>query len=289
MDKLTKAKYFLLAFALSFFVFSVLLLTLMNAARPGGRAASPAQDAEDEPAYVPAAEDSLSVLFIGGDSSGASTFLLARFDPAGRRVALAVFPADTAVMNAGKTESLADVYRFGGAGYVRDRLALAIGAPIDRYVLMPEPAFLACASAIGTVEFELAEQLTVTRAGVTQTLAQGKQLLDGQKAADIIGGYPGGELARCRATGELAAAIIDQRRDICASVAFESVFEKLVNLINTDISSLDFHERRDAAEYMAKLPDGIAMPISVSGSYSADDGLYHLSDTFLALLSQTMR
>ncbi len=130
--------------------------------------------------------------------------------------------------------------------------------------------------------------MTVTRAGVTQTLAKGNQLLDGQKAADVIGGYPGGELERCRATGELAAAIIDQRRDICSSVAFESIFEKLVNLISTDISTLDFHDRRDAAEYMAKLPGGIATPISVSGSYSSEDGLYHLSDTFLALLSQTM-
>jgi anionic cell wall polymer biosynthesis LytR-Cps2A-Psr (LCP) family protein len=204
-------------------------------------------------------------------------------------VPLAVFPADTAVLNAGKAEGLADVYRFGGAGYVRDRLALALATPIDRYVLVPEQAFLACASAIGTVEFELAEPVTVTRAGVTQTLSPGKQLLDGQKAADIIGGYPGGELSRCRTTGELAAAIIDQRRDICVSVAFESVFEKLINLINTDVSTLDFHDRRDAAEYMAKLPNGIATPISVSGSYSADDGLYHLSDTFLALLSQTMR
>jgi anionic cell wall polymer biosynthesis LytR-Cps2A-Psr (LCP) family protein len=289
MDKLTKAKYFLLAFALSFFVFSVALLTLMNAARPGGRPAPSMQGAEDEPAYVPAEKDSLSVLFIGGDSSAATTFLLARFDSAAGRVPLAAFPADTAVLNAGKAESLSDVYRCGGAGDVRDRLAHAISAPIDRYVLITGPAFLACASAIGTVEFGLDEPVTVTRGGVTQTLSPGNQLLDGQKAADIIGGYPGGELARCRATGGLAAAVIDQRRDICVSVAFESVFEKLVNLINTDISMLDFHDRRDAAEYMAKLPNGIAMPISVSGSYSADDGLYHLSDTFLALLSQTMR
>lgn len=288
MDKLIKVKYFALAFALSFFVFSVALLTLLNTARPQNRAAPALQETE-EPGYTPKKADALTVLFVGGDASEATSFLLARFDPENGRVPLTVFPADTAVINAGKTESLADVYRFGGAGYVRDRLALALGAPIDRYVQLRESAFVACASAIGTVEFELAEQVSVTRNGVTHTLAQGKQLLDGQKAADIIGGYPGGALERCRATGELAAAIINQRRDICSSVAFDSVFEKLINLINTDISTLDFYDRRDAADYMAKLPDGIAMPISVSGSYSPEDGLFHLSDTFLALLSQTIR
>ncbi len=292
MEKLYKAKYFLLSFSLAFFVLSVLLLTLMSLARPGSPETAAVISETDEPAYTPDEDDALSVLFVGVDGDGqAGMFILARFDPARGRVPVAAFPPSTAVQNKGNTESLAEVFRYGGAGYAGDALAKILNAPIDRWVVMSRDVFVVCAAAIGAAEFDLPEAVTAVRDGVTHTLAAGTQLLDGQKAADIIGyeDFSGGELERCRITGELAAAIIDQRRDICGSVALDSIFEKIINLISTNISFTDFDARREAAECMAKLPESVAMPIAVSGSYSQDGNLFHLSDTLLARLSQTLK
>jgi anionic cell wall polymer biosynthesis LytR-Cps2A-Psr (LCP) family protein len=206
-------------------------------------------------------------------------------------VPVAAFPAATAVTNAGKTESLAEVYRYGGAAYARDALASALGAPIDRYVRMDSEVFEVCAAAVGAVEVELTVPVDFSRGGASQTLVEGRQLLDGARAAAVIGyrGYPENELGRCRVTASLTAAIIDQRRDICASAVFGALFEKLVNIVSTDISYPDYYNRREAAEYMAKLPQSIARPLEVTGEYSEDGGLYYLSDTFLAMLSQTLR
>lgn len=292
--KSVKYRYFFMSFSISFLVLSVMFLFLMNLVHPKTPASLTAEPDPDAKAmsYVPSSEDALSVLFIGctTEESAAGTFILAKFNPAGGKVPIIVFPPQTAVNNAGKTESLSEVYRYGGADYTRNALSETLGIPIDRYVRMRMDSFIAAAAAVGTVEFNLPEKITIERSGAEVTLSAGKQLLDGQKVAAIMRNenYPGGELERCRIAGELTGAIVDQRMDICLSTVVDNVFEKLINLITTDISYPDYYSRKPAAEFLARLRQNPAEAIPVSGEWNDDSSLYTLSDTFLALLTQTL-
>lgn len=289
-----KYRYFFLSFSIAFLTLSLMFLFLMNIVHPKTPEVFLAEPETGDvnTAYLPSARDSLSVLFMGveDDGSACGTFILARFNPASGKVPVAVFPPQTAVKNNGKTESLSEVYSFGGAEYTKNALGETLGVPIDRYIRVRMDSFLACAAAIGSVEFDLPADVTVSRSGAAFTLNKGRQLLDGQKVADIIryGGYSGGETERCRIAAELTCAIVNQRMDICLSVVVDNVFEKIINLISTDISYTDYYDRKRAAEFLASMSDNPAEPVVLSGEWSEDKKLYTLSDTTVAALTQSL-
>lgn len=288
-----KYRYFFLSFAIAFFVLSLTFFSMMSAMQPQ-MPESLLREPEETgvpSVYMPSAQDSLSVLFIGVENENAKsgTFLLARFDPAGGRVPIIVFPAQTLIKNNDKSEPIAEVYSYGGAEYTKNALAETLGVPIDRYVKMRTDTFIAAAAAIGTIEYDLQDSVTIRRGGAEVTLKQGLQLLDGQKVADIIGHkYPQGKMHRCKVTAEIAAAIVNQRKDIFLSAVMDNIFEKVVNIINTDISYPDYYERKDAAMFLAKMHPHPAQIIEVAGAWNQDSSEFVLADTFLAGLRQVL-
>lgn len=288
-SKKLKYRYFFLSFSVAFLVLSLLFFFLMNLVHPSATSAQISQKIDEVPAYAPVKEDSLTVLFVGvaPDSAEADTFILARFDPVRGKVPVVAFPRDTAVDNKGKTETLAQVYKYGGADSTRRALEATLGIPINRYVRMDTASFILAANTVGSVEFDLSLAITLGQSGeMPMTLSKGKQLLDGQKVADLIhfADYPGGELVRCETTAELTAAIVNQRIDITMTTVVDKVFEKIINLIDTDISYPDYDNRKEAAAFLAQLGREPAEAVPVGGQYG--DGMYRLSDTFVALMTQ---
>lgn len=289
-----KYRYFFLSFSLAFLTLSLMFLFLMNIVHPQKPEpfVNEPETGDASPVYLPGERDSLSVLFMGVETDGAAcgTFILAQFDPAAGKVPVVVFPPQTVVKNGGKSETLSDVYSFGGAEYTKKALAETLGIPIDRYVRVRMDSFLICAAAIGSVEFDLPAEVTVNRGGAPFTMSVGKQLLDGQKVADIIryGDYPGGEAERCRIAAELTCAIINQRMDVCLSTVVDNIFEKIINIIATDISYTDYYDRKRAAEFLARMGNNPAVPISLNGEWSEDKKAFTLYDTTVAALTQTL-
>lgn len=283
-EKLDRIRYFMMSFAAAFFVLSLLFLFLMTTSSPAAH--PPVAEETTAPAdeYYPAAEDCLTVLFYGVEFSDsvAGTYLLARFDPVRQGVTVAVLPPATLLGE----ETLADCYRYGGAIYARDRLSAHLGITIDRYVRMDLSGFIQAAGVIGTVEFELEEELALEEGEMAFTLNAGPQLLDGRKAAAIIRHrqYPGGEAQRSEIITSLACAIIDQRIDVATSVLADKVFSSIINLIDTDISYADYEQRRRAAAWLAEKNSAIAYPLTLEGS-DGEDGAFLLYDTTLAQIA----
>jgi anionic cell wall polymer biosynthesis LytR-Cps2A-Psr (LCP) family protein len=279
-----RARYFLLSFAAAFFLWSVLYLLLAASARPdtAATAVNPVADLEDP--YRPGPGDALTVLFMGmpglRDTPGA--YLLARFDPAGGRVAIAALPPHMQVLHSGKPESLTEVYAYGGVLYTRELLAKSLGITIDRYVRLTPEGFLRCAEAIGSVEHFLPAPLRLERDGARLELDRGLQLLDGNKALLLLRHAYGSTEERLSAQASLAAALTEQRRDVILSTLAESIFGEVINRIDSDISYTDYLERKAAGDYFARLPGPVTKIIAMSGS--EQDGLYQASDTFIAEL-----
>lgn len=288
-DKWMGPRYFLLSFAAAFLSFSLIFLGFMTLWHPK-ETVTASQPVVEEEAYRPMAADSLTVLFMGtgpeGDAPG--LFVLARFNPAGGNVTLAVLPAETAVYNNSAMEPLSEVYRYGGAAYSRDALAMTLGIEIDRYVRMDYNSFLAAAEAVGRVEYILSRELEMKQDGATITLSPGKQLLDGKKVGGLLRSGEGGKEASLERAGNFIAAIVNQRIDISLTVAVDSVFEKIINVIDTDISYTDYHDRKEAAAYLARTVADPARVIPLSGEWSGNDSLFTLTDTFLAQAAQML-
>ena len=292
-DKRSSYRSFFWAFAAAFFVLSNLFLFLVvtiHPATPGSLALDSVSGKEALNPYTPTAGDALTVLFIGSQtgSSQAGSYILARFDPARGQVPIVVLPPQTMVENGEKSEPISTVYHYGGADYTRAALSRTLGIPIDRYVRISTGNFVIAANVIGSVEFDLPYALSLEKDGIPVTMSQGRQLLDGQKVLGIVthSGYEGGEAARCRIAGELAAAIVNQRIDIVESTLMDKIFEKIINLVDTDISYADYDTRREAALFLAQLGDSPAFALNASGRWSEDEAQFVLGDTFLAQLRQ---
>jgi len=289
-EKSLRIQYFLLSFCAAFFLLSLMFLFLVTTVHPSSRqdAAQPAA-LEEEP-YLPAEEDALTVLIFGADTSDAvaGTYLLARFDPVVQKVKVAVFPPQTVLISEQREETLSEAYRYGGARYTRDALAKHLNLPIHRYVRISLPNFITAAQAVGSVEFELEEELTLPDGDLSVQLNPGRQLLDGRKVAALIRSrdYPEGELQRCRMTAQLACAIVDQRIDVVNSILLDKIFETIINLVDTDISYADYEERKAAAKLMAESPRPLGTVVEVEGEFSADGERFVLLDTTLAALAQ---
>lgn len=285
---------FALAFTVAFLLLSIGFLVMANlsASNTSPGTATQLDLTDPAPVYQPDTSDVLTVLFIGASSENQTpeTFLLVKFDPVQGGFPILVLPPETAVDNQGSVESLTEVYRFGGADYTRNTLAKTLNIPIHRYVRMDSAAFAACMDIVGSMEMELNKTMELDQNGATLQLQEGTQLLDGGRTASLIAhrDYPDGELERCMMIGEVASALINQRKDVALSTTVDKIFLYIINRVDSDISYADYENRKQAAAYLAELPGNPAAALKPVGSYSGQDNLFHLSDTFVALVVQTM-
>ena len=283
-------RYFMFSFVTAFFAWAVLYMFLVYVVHPKTvSTVTPAGNTPLEEPYTPLPRDSITVLFMASPQRTAApgAYLIAHFNPVAGHVALAALPANTAIINGGQTESLSEIYNYGGALYTQELIAKTLGISIDRYVRVSAEAFLGAMRAIGSMEYNLPETLNITQDGVSLELKQGIQLLDGQRMLQILSyPYQSAE-AQTSAVSNLAAELITQRRDIALSTMAEKVFTSVINKIDSDISYNDYFERREAANYFALLNGSVTHQIALVGK--EENELYHLSDTFIAELCSYTR
>jgi LCP family protein required for cell wall assembly len=298
--KTTKQIYrrsFLLSFSLSllalcsigvFIIRSGKNIFLGNAEPVQGLADVPYPASESSPGVSPAKEsDCLTVLFMGvkDEESASNTYLLARFDPINERIPIVSLPPQTMVIKpeGDQTPSpLWETYRYGGRSLAVKSLSHTLGIPIDRYVVVDLKGFQQAAQWIGSVQYSLRYALNYQDAERTIRLTQGLQLVDGQKAIDIITypNYAGGETTRSEITAELAVKIVNDKLELAASPSVDNLFKRIINYIDTDITYKDFETRKASAAYLANRREGSALQLPLDGGWP-NAREYHLSQRFL--------
>ena len=286
-DSKIRARYFLLSFTLAFALISAFFFFLINVVHPRAPVVPEPRIIDEDDPWRPDKEDTLTVLFMGNGSrrDPPGIYILARFAPDQEKVFLTVLPPRTLVQNQGSIEPMDEVYAYGGPSYTLNCLADTLGMSIDRYVRMDVRSFAAAAAAVGTVEFELEKPLEIKQGGYQFRLEKGLQLLDGRKIAQLFqwDGYKE-ESERYRIIASISAAIVEQRRDIAASTVTDKIFERIINLVDTDISYVDYAVRKASGEYLANLNGPVVEIIDVSGAFGEKE-TYALSDTFSARLA----
>lgn len=285
MNSRSETRLFFLSFSAAFFLIALLFLFMVTVIHPRTPQSLQA-DATTKEAYVPNPDDALTLLLIGTETpdTPAGTFVLLRFDPVSGQVLVASLPPETALFHNGKTESLSDAYRFGGAIYTKNALAASLNLPIDRYARITLNSFILSAGAVGTVEFALQEDVTLMEGEVSVTLNEGVQLLDGRKVAGLLRREADDPAKRSEFNNALICAVINQRIDVVRSTLIDKVFETVINLVDTDISSTDYELRKEAALQMSYCETPVAKPVLLTGQW--DGALFYLHDTSLVQLAR---
>ena len=276
---------FAMSFVVALFAWSMLYMFLVYVVEPKTAiTAGGTDEIPTEEPYTPTGQEDITLLVMGSTEHRAppGAYLLASFKPTAGVVSLAALPSNTAVINNGKTESLTEVYSYGGAQYTQNLISKTLGITIDRCVRLNGESLAAAMQIIGSMEYNLPKPLKVRRDGVLLEMQEGPQLLDGRGVLQILSHpYTGAEEQSAAITG-LVAELVTQRRDIVLSTMSEKVFTAVINRIESDISFTDYLTRHSAAIYYAGLEGGVTHQIALAGS--SESGLYHLSDTFIAEL-----
>jgi Transcriptional regulator len=284
-------KYFLLAFAVGFLLFSTAFFCMSRFILPrSGAPVALSLPEVAEPAYRATADDCLTVLLVGLPAARQepALYLLVRVDPLRGGMPVTVVPAETLVRNNGTGETLADIYQYGGIETTVSALSSALEIPIDRYFRLDADSLAQCLDWTGAAAFLLPQDVRFEKDEKSTLLQQGVQMLDGKKMVQMVyyNSFEGGAPARCQWVAEMAASYLNQRRNVVLEAAADRIFEEIVNAADTNMNAPDFINRKPALEQLARLSGAPAVALTLAGSYN-ESGQFVLSDTFRAVVVQT--
>lgn len=289
-DKGLKIRYFLFSFSIAFFILSLLLLFLASfSERKNGALALNIDDTEETSLYNPTVKENLSVLFmlVSDANQSPNMFLLAKMSAVNDCVYFTVLPSETVIENKGKDETLDIVYKYGGALYTKEALSNTLETPIDRYVRLNNISFISTSNMIGDIEFKMPYDVNIKNSGTNIIINAGLQLLSGEAIVQIIEGITRENRdIQLKLITDIISTVINQKADIAASQETDDIFEKTINLIDTDITFTDYFSRKDAGYYLAGLNKDIAVPVFTAGVWNAGNTQYILTDTAVAEIKQ---
>ena len=258
------------------------------------QAAETASNIPISPLASARAEDGLTVLIMGTKDAQSvpNTYLLLRFDPLKGRIPVTSLPPQTMVVKPQGDQTplpLTEVYRFGSHALTVQALENTFGFPIDRYVVVDIGSFLEIGKLVGPVQYLLGQELDYRDAERSIRLSRGTQLVDGQKAVDIVTypAYPGGEEFRAEMTASLAVQIINRKLSLSASPGAEQLFKAIINRVDTNITFLDFEERRTFLAELERLTP--AFQIYPEGELNAEGTGYTLNESGIRMLCAYMK
>ncbi|MEG2039066.1 MAG: LCP family protein [Oscillospiraceae bacterium] len=286
-DKQLSVKCFVLSFAAAFLVLSILTMLSTMAVHPLTPKETIAEQQNEIP-YLPRQEDCMTVLVIGTKETTAipQTYMLIGFNPVKGQIPILTLPGTTIIKQDGKTKLLAEIYNYGGGNMVKKALSNTFDINIDNVAVINQDAFCRLVNLAGSVEYTVPYPLSYTRGDMQVDIADGRQLMDASRMMELITykGYNGGEATRCSVTSDMATRAINQHLKLCLSNDIDTIFRTAVNLMQTDISYIDYEKRKKALTFMSELEDKPANNIPLSGEFDSKTNTFLLNQSMYDLI-----
>lgn len=213
-------------------------------------------------------EDSHTILYIldmPEEEKSSSTFIMMRSVPKEKKLLFVGVPSNSIAVIDDKQTSLKQTYERGGADAAVTFTEQVFGVDIDRYMIFNEEAFLKLCDIAGGVSYAINEDIP----GIEQTYNE--QYLSGNKILKVIT-YPlfsGGEEQRAYTASSLISAMINQADGKRLSDNLDSSFNSIVNLTNTNITAVDYKNKKKGIKYMLENGSVIARFRLVNGTSSS--------------------
>ncbi|MGN1480944.1 LCP family glycopolymer transferase [Porcipelethomonas sp.] len=177
------------------------------------------------------------------------TFIVMRSQPVDKKITFMGIQSD---MLAGEdNKPVEDIYLNDGDSEVRNSLEYTLGIQIDRYMTFDSESFKKACNILGGVTFAVPKGIS----GLPES--DGEQYLSPEQMEKIIsfGGYAGGETQRISTASSLITAMINQTSGKRISENLDNNFETIINMVDSDISAVDYNNRKYAIKFMLKYSD----------------------------------
>lgn len=228
----------------------------------------------------PTAEDNMTILFVLDEPSDPSpvTFLVARLLPADKKAVFFSYPANMLALVDDKSDTLAGFYADGGVKNAEAAIENESGVHIDRYVVMHSDGFQKICSIFGGVYF-------LCPTGVKGFADSTTPQYLGPPQMEKLVTYPffeKGEIDRSANTADMITEMVNvsdtDRERLLA--AMDTNFKTIINMVDTDITSVDYNDHKNALRYMWTYGKTIASFRIVTGDPGEEEDVFLLSNNF---------
>ena len=225
---------------------------------------------------VEISKEKCNILIMGTDKEGLRTdvMMLAQIDPKSSTATVMSIPRDTKVKYNNKTCKINEVPVYarkkGEAQMVQASIEIVkdlTGIPIHHFVKFNIKAFNDCIDELDGVEFNVPQNMFYQDPAqdLYINLKEGKQLLDGNKAEQLIRfrRYPQGDLARINVQQDFIHAVIEQKLQLKYIGRIDEIYEILADNMETSMSPDDMVQ---CAKQLLEIGKGNIATITMPGT-----------------------
>ena len=198
--------------------------------------------------YTPTAEDSktLMLIFDTEDSNSPVTFMVLRIDPEMKEYVCIPLASTSIIDYDGQISSLEEHYKNGGIIETKNSLESLLGVPIDRYIKMNGEGFQKICDILGGVQIYVPSDV--------DDMESGEQYLAAAQIQKLVtyGEYKNGEQQRMIMVGTIVSSMLNQVSGERVAAGLDNSFTAVINLVDSDISVIDYSESSVALKYLLK-------------------------------------
>lgn len=214
-------------------------------------------------------EDNHTVLFIYDEPANkkAKTFMLMRSVPKDKRVVFIGIPTNTIALVDGVQQSMLSAYESGGSTGAVKFTEQIFGIDVDRYMKVDSAALIKVCDILGGVSYPVAEDI----AGFNGDGSE--QYLNSEQVEKLItySLYDGGEVERAYVVSSVFSAMINQNDRVRISDNLDSSFNTVVNMVDTNITAVDYKNRKVAIKGMLERGNTIGTFLIINGDDAYED------------------
>lgn len=177
------------------------------------------------------------------------TFIVMRSTPVDKQMMFMGIPSNMLVGDDNKKAK--DIYESSGAAGISQSIEYSLGIEIDRYAVFDSESFKKACNIMGGVTYAVPKGVK----GIPDS--DSEQYLSPEQIEKIIsyGGYSGGEIQRISTASAIVTAMMNQTSGVRIAENLDNTFETLINLIKSDISAVDYNDKKYAIKFMMKYSD----------------------------------
>lgn len=190
--------------------------------------------------FTPTEENNSTILFVydTDDNSLRDSFAVLRTSATSK--SLIFIPISNNLLYGNK--KMSDVYNKGGIIDLKTAVEETLEIKIDRYMKLNDESFSLICTALGGVNYNVPDGL--------KGLNEGTQYLSSDFILKLISNKRFEEDSRTVTIGNVLAEMISQTTGSRVVDALDYTFNSLINIVETDITFIDYDNQKDAIEYI---------------------------------------
>ena len=184
--------------------------------------------------------------------------MLFRFDPVRKAEYCVGVPLDLTLTYEGREETVLECLNNRGVNNLKTALGTTLDQQIDRYIQMDSNGFQQIVQRIGNVSYLVTIRDTGLRAADTS------QLLDGNQFETLLTStHYYDEAERSSVIGFSVAALLNQCDGKRIAQNLDGIFTAVINSVTTDVTQMDYSDRRHAISFVFENAQAPAHGMSV--------------------------